>query len=182
MRGRRCAVADARSPMRGRRCAVADARLIAGPEVGEEMRDRYIEVFTDASVQPRATGLGVVVKDARGRLIAWENAAAGVMTCNEAEYAALIYALEWLARSGERVDVDEVRIFLDSRVVVEQMRGWVAVRNPRLRPLHAQAQALARRLEGRYARMTFVHIPRERNQLADAIADDALGRGKRGAR
>jgi probable phosphoglycerate mutase len=146
------------------------------------MRDRLIRVFTDASAQPRGTGLGVVVKDARGRLLAWENAAAPPMTSNEAEYAALILALEWLGRAAPRLEADEVRVCLDSRVVVEQMRGWAAVRSPRLRLLHARARALARRLEARFARLTFTRIPRDRNQMADAIADDALGRSRRGTR
>jgi ribonuclease HI len=123
-------------------------------------------VYADASVQPEATGLGAVIRDERGKLIAWRNKAARPMTCNEAEYAALIFALEQAREFSPR----EVQVFSDSRVVVEQMRGWISVHSYNLRPLHRQARELA----AQFRRVSFTHIPREQNQLADAIADDAI--------
>jgi len=44
------------------------------------------------------------------------------------------------------------------------------VHHARLRPLHRRASALVEKFE----RVTFTHVSRERNQLADAIADDAV--------
>ena len=125
-----------------------------------------LSVYTDASVQPTATGLGIAIKDAEGKLIAWRNQAAPAMTCNEAEYAALIFALEQALSLGTK----EVKVFSDSRLVVEQMRGWIRVRSSQLRRLHQRA----RNLVAQFERVTFTHIPREQNQLADAIADEAI--------
>ena len=88
------------------------------------------------------------------------------MTCNEAEYAALIFALEQALSLGTK----EVKVFSDSRLVVEQMRGWIRVRSSQLRRLHQRA----RNLVAQFERVTFTHIPREQNQLADAIADEAI--------
>lgn len=122
-------------------------------------------VYADASVQPNATGLGAVIKDVDGKLIAWRNKPARVMTCNEAEYAALIFALEEALKLNPSV----VHVYSDSRLVVEQIHGWIAVNSPALKPLHRQARAL----RSRFKRLTLTHIPRERNQLADAIADEA---------
>ncbi len=130
------------------------------------MAHSILFVYADASVQPEATGLGAVIRDERGELIAWRNKAAPAMTCNEAEYAALIFALE----QALTFKPQEVHAFSDSRVVVEQMRGWMRVHSDNLRPLHRKARQLAERFE----RISFTHIPRERNQLADAIADDAI--------
>ena len=130
------------------------------------MSHNVLFVYADASVQPEATGLGVAIRDERGQLIAWRNKAAQAMTCNEAEYAALIFAMEQALTFAPQ----EARVFSDSRVVVEQMRGWMRVHSDHLRPLHRQARQLAERFE----RISFTHIPRERNQLADAIADDAI--------
>lgn len=45
------------------------------------------------------------------------------MTCNEAEYAALIFALE----QARTFAPQEVRVFSDSKLVIEQMRGWIRV-------------------------------------------------------
>lgn len=132
------------------------------------MEHTILAVYTDASVQPHATGLGVAIKDENGKLIAWRNKSAPAMTCNEAEYAALIFALEQALSYGPH----EVRVFSDSRLVVEQMRGWIRVRSSQLRRLHQKARDLTARFE----RVTFTHIPRERNQLADAIADEAINR------
>jgi probable phosphoglycerate mutase len=64
----------------------------------------------------------------------------------------------------------EVQVYSDSKLIVEQMRGWIRVRSAQLRRLHRQARELAERFE----RVTFTHVPRERNQLADAIADEAV--------
>lgn len=58
------------------------------------MAYNVLVAYMDASVQPKATGLGVAIKDERGKLIAWRNKGAPAMTCNQAEYAALIFALE----------------------------------------------------------------------------------------
>jgi len=70
----------------------------------------------------------------------------------------------------ERFPQAGVRCLTDSRVVVEQLTGRVAVRTTGLAPLHARAVALARRLSA----AQFVHIPRELNRLADALAWEAL--------
>lgn len=125
-----------------------------------------LAVYADASVQPEATGLGIAIKDGQGRLIAWRNKAAPAMTSVEAEYSALIFALQ----QALSYEAKEVQVYLDSRVVVEQMKGWMAVRATHLRPLHREA----RRLVERFKRISLRYIPRDRNQLADAIADEAI--------
>jgi ribonuclease HI len=108
----------------------------------------------------------VVVRDAAGRVQEVWSKRSRPLTCNEAEYAALIYALERLRRHRPGT----VRFFSDSEIVVNQMRGRFSVRSPALKRLHRKACALARRIP----RVTFTHIPRERNCLADALANEAL--------
>ena len=63
-----------------------------------------------------------------------------------------------------------VRVVSDSRVVVEQMRGMISVSNPALKRQHARATRQA----ARFDRVTYIHVPRELNALADAIAGDVL--------
>ena len=138
------------------------------------MQQSTLSVYADASVYPHATGLGAVFKDERGKLIAWRNRAIGPMTSNEAEYQALIFALEQARTFAPR----ELEVFSDSKLVVEQMRGLFRVHSESLRALHRRAAALVEKFE----RVKFTHVSRERNQLADAIADDAvngLGTDKR---
>lgn len=130
------------------------------------MRRVAIQLYADASIRPDATGLGVIVRDASGRVIGLHRKRMAAMTCNEAEYEAVIFALTEVARYRPA----HVALFSDSRVVVEQLSGAIAVRNDSLRRLHQRALGLARRLRS----ISYTHIPRERNRLADALANEAL--------
>jgi probable phosphoglycerate mutase len=95
----------------------------------------------------------------------------GIKTNNEAEYYALIAALDFALASGVR----HLAVRSDSELLVRQMQGSYKVRHPKLRPLFEQAQRLARRLEY----FSVEHIPRDLNLAADALANqtlDQLGR------
>jgi probable phosphoglycerate mutase len=59
---------------------------------------------------------------------------------------------------------------MDSKLVVEQMSGRWQIKNPGLRPLAAEAAKLV----AGFASVTFDWIPRERNKLADALANRAM--------
>jgi len=117
---------------------------------------------------PRGTpagtaGLGAVICTPRGRVLGWQYRDAPARTSMEAEYQAVIAGLRFvLARYAGA----QVRCLSDSRVVVEQLAGRCAVRAAGLKPLHAQAAALAQRV----GQVEFIAIPRELNHLADALA------------
>ena len=101
------------------------------------------------------------VLDARGETI-------GVATNNVAEYRALIAGLEKAVELG----IDELEVVSDSELLVKQMRGEYKVKNPGLRELNAEAEALARRLR----RVRFTAVRREHNELADRLVNEALDR------
>jgi ribonuclease HI len=133
----------------------------------ERKRGKVIVQFDGAiGTSNRASGLGVVVRDATGRILQVRSKRVGPQTCNEAEYEALIWALELLRRNPPA----EVHFLSDSEIVVNQMQGFFSVHSPALRQLHRQACALSRAIP----RVTFTHIPREQNCLADALALEAL--------
>jgi ribonuclease HI len=113
-------------------------------------------------------GLGLVVRGPWGQVLTWRGERARALTCNEAEYQALIAGLRLMLR---RYPGARVRCMSDSRVVIEQMLGRAAVHAGPLLPLHARAMALARQ----FAQIQFVAIPRALNRLADALAWEALG-------
>ena len=127
-------------------------------------------LYVDGAIRPNATGLGVVVRDLTGRVLTWRSKRLPRgMTCNQAEYEALILSLE-VART---LKLDHVEIRSDSQVVVNQMLGRFSVRKQALRRLHARASAAATAL----TEVHLVHVPRERNRLADALANDAADGG-----
>ncbi len=116
-------------------------------------------------------GLGVVVRDRAGVMLAWSCERAAAATSNEAEYLAVITGLTLVIR---RFPGAAVRCLTDSRIVVDQLTGRHAVRAMALKPLHERARMLV----DQHGSVTFIAIPRELNRLADALAWEALdGRG-----
>ena len=90
----------------------------------------------------------------------------GETTNNRAEYAALIRALEAADGHG----FDEVDVRGDSELIVRQVRGEYDTNNPELR----ERRVRARELLARFDRWTIEHVPREVNDRADALANEAL--------
>jgi broad specificity phosphatase PhoE/ribonuclease HI len=116
---------------------------------------------------PGPAGYGaVVLEEATGEVLLERYASLGTTTNNVAEYSGLIAGLRAAAELGAtRVDVR-----MDSKLVVEQMSGRWQIKNPGLRPLAAEAAKLV----NGFAAVTFDWIPRERNKLADALANRAM--------
>lgn len=133
----------------------------------DEHHEYVVQVDAAMTGDGTAVGLGVVVRRAQGKIIRWATRRIkGGITNNEAEYAAICMALEVLAEEQPAV----VHIYSDSEIAVNQMRGRFRVNSADLRTWHHRACQLARRIPT----VTYTHIPRERNQLADALANEAL--------
>jgi probable phosphoglycerate mutase len=108
-----------------------------------------------------------VVLDAdTGATLAERKAAIGVDTNNVAEYQGLIAGLTAAAELG----ASEVRVQLDSKLVVEQMSGRWQVKHPAMRPLSRQATELA----AGFDRISYEWIPRAQNSHADRLANEAM--------
>ncbi|MFI5933196.1 bifunctional RNase H/acid phosphatase [Actinoplanes sp. NPDC051494] len=116
---------------------------------------------------PGPAGYGAVVLDIdSGDVLLERYASLGTTTNNVAEYSGLIAGLTAAAELG----ADHVAVRMDSKLVVEQMSGRWQIKNPGLRPLAAQAATLV----AKFSSVTFEWIPRERNKLADALANRAM--------
>jgi ribonuclease HI len=115
---------------------------------------------------PGEAGFGVHVTGEDGLVIASLYGYLGRATNNVAEYQALVHGLRFaLARGASSVDVCS-----DSELLVRQIEGRYRVKNPGLQPLHREAKSLLARFE----RARVVHVPRERNREADALANRAV--------
>jgi len=99
------------------------------------------------------------VLDARGEAI-------GHATNNVAEYSALVAGLRRAAELG--VTVLELRS--DSELMVKQMRGEYRVKNKDLQQLFLDASRAARAVGA----VTYTHVRREHNELADRLVNEAL--------
>lgn len=117
---------------------------------------------------PGPAAIGAVLFDDKNRERHRISEAIGRATNNEAEYRAAIAALEAALALGAR----GVELRMDSELVVRHVDGRYKVRNPRLKRLFGRIQEL----RWRFASFGAVSIPRERNSLADRLANQALDR------
>jgi ribonuclease H / adenosylcobalamin/alpha-ribazole phosphatase len=116
---------------------------------------------------PGPAGYGSVVWSTdRSSVLAESKLAIGRATNNVAEYRGLIAGLEEAAKLG----ASDVEVFMDSKLVVEQMSGRWKVKHPDLAALHQRATALSTRFD----RISYAWIPRARNSHADRLANEAM--------
>lgn len=127
-----------------------------------------ITAYTDGGARgnPGPAGYGVHIIGEDGGTLAELVGPLGRATNNVAEYSGLIAALQWAIEHGHA----QVRVRMDSELVIKQMRGEYKVKNAGLQPLHAEARQLSTRLD----RVVFEHVRREQNKVADALSNDAM--------
>jgi ribonuclease HI len=112
---------------------------------------------------PGPAGAGVWIAPSQDREAEEHYQALGRTTNNVAEYRALLLAL---ARA-EALGAQEVEIFSDSLLLVEQLKGNYRVKADHLKPLVGEA---VRRARG-FRRFAISHVPREKNREADRLAN-----------
>jgi len=122
-------------------------------------------LYADGATARDRAGAGAIALTRRREVVALQNRTLPLMTNNEAEYGGLLLALEIATTLGGQT----VEIRLDSEVVVGQMAGRWAVNSPKLKLPHQQACALARAIP----HITYKHVRRELNEIADALATEA---------
>jgi ribonuclease HI len=115
---------------------------------------------------PGLAGAGAVLLDADGHVIAELTKFIGVTTNNVAEYEGFIIGLE----EAQRLGIDDLDVRMDSKLVVEQMRGRWKIKHPNMKPLALKAGALFASFPTR----TIAHVPREENAIADALSNRAI--------
>lgn len=115
---------------------------------------------------PGPASYGVVIRDARGEVVAKLKKYIGRMTNNVAEYYGLIAAIDYAQSHGLRA----LRVESDSELLVKQMRGHYKVKSEDLRPLFERARKMSQGFESFHIE----HVYREQNREADALANEAL--------
>jgi len=94
----------------------------------------------------------------------------GIQTNNEAEYQALILGLKALVTSPSKYSGYSVKVYGDSKLVIEHMKKNWKVKAPNLIPLWKEAQEL---IKG-FKKIEFFHIDRNLNSVADSLANKAI--------
>ncbi|MBW2598717.1 MAG: ribonuclease HI family protein [Deltaproteobacteria bacterium] len=125
-------------------------------------------LYTDGACRgnPGNGGAGAVLFDKNGCVAATAKRFLGICTNNEAEYGALIMGLKEALEAKHK----NIRIFLDSELLVRQINGVYRVKNGRLKELMKDVRKYLSMFDG----YTVEHVPRSRNKIADRLANEAI--------
>lgn len=125
-------------------------------------------IYTDGGARgnPGPAALGVVIYDGHEKILKKYGKYLGERTNNEAEYEAVIDALAAAAEMA----ATELEFNLDSELVVRQFNNIYRVKNHRMQELMVKA----RNLETKFKKISFRHVPREKNRLADQLVNEAI--------
>jgi ribonuclease HI len=113
---------------------------------------------------PSASGYGIL--DMHDNIILKEGIYLGITTNNQAEYRALKFGLE----KALELEIKNINVYMDSLLVINQMKGIYKVKNKDLWPVHNAIKDLAQGFES----ISYNHVPRELNKLADSMVNEAL--------
>lgn len=129
---------------------------------------KEVKLFGDGGSRgnPGPSASGFVILDMDDKLLYERGEYLGITTNNQAEYQALKFGLEEAHRRGVR----DIHVHMDSLLVINQMKGIFKVKNRDLWPIHMAIKELATQ----FKKVTYTHVPREFNKLADGEVNKCL--------
>ena len=129
-------------------------------------------IYTDGASRgnPGPASYGFTISDEKGKHLYEEGHYLGVATNNVAEYTAVLEAFKWIKENlpaGRQVSIE---LYADSKLVAEQLSGRYKIKSLNLKPIIEEIKILEIELGG----VIYTHVPREKNTLADKLANLAL--------
>ncbi len=136
------------------------------PQTSQKLTE--MKLFADGGSRgnPGPSAAGFALTDMENNLVKKDGVYLGITTNNQAEYLALKSGLEAAKLLGAR----QVHVYMDSLLVVNQMKGIFKVKNRDLRPIN---EAIKEYL-AQFKEVNFAHVPREFNKLADSMVNEIL--------
>ena len=134
----------------------------------EPPQRKHITVYADGGSRgnPGLSASGYALFDENDTMLACRGFYLGITTNNQAEYMALKLALE----EAQHLGASEVSVYMDSLLVINQMKGVFKVKNRDLWPIHDAVMQISRQ----FKHIIFTQVPRELNKVADAAVNRAL--------
>jgi ribonuclease HI len=144
--------------------------IISAPEIvsTEHPVVAKAKLYTDGGSRgnPGPSAGGYVILDMENNVVKSNGKYLGITTNNQAEYHSLKGGMEMAVHLGIR----ELDVFMDSLLVINQMKGVFKIKNRDLWPIHDAISKLV----PKFTKVTFTHVPREFNKLADAVVNETL--------
>lgn len=137
-----------------------------GTEISSD--DASVIIYSDGGSRgnPGPSASGFVVMNSRHDVLHQGGVYLGITTNNQAEYHGVRLGLEKALQMG----VKNVDFRIDSMLVVNQLNGVYVIKNRELWPINERVKELA----GNFDKITFSHVKREFNQLADGMVNKIL--------
>ncbi len=131
------------------------------------MKQNTLEIYTDGGARgnPGPAGIGVVIWEGNS-LVGTYCKYIGEATNNQAEYQAVVLALE----QAKRIGAKELDIYMDSELAVNQLSRKYKIKNEKIGSLFVKIWNKMIDFE----RVDFHHIPREQNKEADKLVNKAI--------
>jgi ribonuclease HI len=127
-------------------------------------------IFSDGGARgnPGPAAIAFVILSDKNQALITKSRYVGSRTNNQAEYEALIAALE----SAKELHAEEIICHLDSELVTKQVTGEYSVKNAVLKNLWNKVKELKRN----FNKASFTNVPRTNIQIqkADALVNEAL--------
>ena len=142
--------------------------------------ENQINIFVDGAARgnPGLAGAGIHILNSTQEIK--EGFFLGEKTNNQAEYLALVLALFFLKQKIDDTDKDSnlKNIFLtihsDSELLIRQLSGLYKIKNPILIKLHGLIKLLLKGVSHK-----FTHVMREKNKIADRLANEGIDKKKK---
>lgn len=125
-------------------------------------------MYTDGGARgnPGIAGIGILIEDEDGNIIKEISQYIGEQTNNVAEYKALNRGLEVALDLG----IKKITCYLDSELVVKQIKGEYKVKNERMIPIYNMTMPLIKKFDS----FEIIHIKRKLNKKADKLVNEAI--------
>lgn len=138
----------------------------------ENLNLKEVKLYTDGGSRgnPGPSAIGFVVHGMDDAVIDKQSKYIGITTNNQAEYQGLKEGLELC----HTMNVPKVHIYMDSLLVINQMKGIYKVKNRDLWPIYEATKELI----SDFKSVSFTHVPRQLNKIADEMVNECLDNAK----
>ncbi len=142
-------------------------------EIFKKLKDIYIkyhqtpyELYIDGASRgnPGKASVGFVIFK-NGQEVVRDGKYIGIKTNNEAEYFALLLGLKKCLDLG----INNIKIYSDSKLLVNQINGTYKIKDEKLKRLYKEIEKILKNINYKIE-----HIPREKNKIADNMANQIL--------